>query len=166
MVGHIEEDIDNLNTEELVEWYAIFDESNIVTEDVFQVKFDDDGVYKQGDYIDVTGIVKEFKTVDEMTNLMKSSVGNAQNDTAVIDTLSDEEGRKNIIEAAVGMVGAVNDFGHYITSGSICPICGKTVKFIPSNGFCSLKCAAKHLLNKVAICLTGEYELDTPKVVD
>lgn len=165
MVGHIEEDIDNLNTEELVEWYAIFDESNIVTEDVFQVKFEDD-VYTQGDNIDVTGIVKDFKTVDEMTDLMKSSASNAQNDPAIIDTLSDEEGHKNTIEAAVGMLNAVNDFGHYITSGFTCPICGKHVKFIPSNGFCSLKCAAKHLLNKISACLTGEYELDTPKVID
>lgn len=156
--GHTED------TEGLVEGYALFDPTNYVQEDVFQVKFVD-GEYKTNINIDLPNIIKDFKVVDEVSLSLKASVGNAQTDKTVIEKIQTGD-KKSTIEATLGIVGAVNDFGHYLTRGSICPVCGKYVRYIPSNGFCSLKCAGKYLLAKIQSCLTGEYELETPQIVD
>ena len=157
--GHTED------TEELVEGYELFDESNIVTEEVFQVRFENDE-YRSGDVVDVNGIVREFNTVDNLTKLLSANACNAGNDKTIVATLSDGKTPKNTIEAAVGLIGAVNDFGHYITRGCRCPVCGKYVKYLPSNGYCSITCAGKHLLTKIGSCLTGEYKVDTPKIIE
>ena len=153
---------------ELEEWYAIFAEENIVTEDVFQVRFENDE-YKSGIVVNINDKLNELSNTTDITSLLKSSLANAAENRSIIDIIAEqhqEKEPKNIIEAAVGLVNAADDFGHYLTRGSICPVCHKRVRFLPSNGFCSLKCAAKYLLDKIAVCLTGEYELDTETVVD
>lgn len=138
----------------------VFDEQNIVTEDVFGVHFDND-MYTQGEPVDTDGIIKEFKSVEDMTTLLSSASVDAMNneDIAIIDEETEDEERtsKNTIEAAIGIIAAANDFGHFLTRGSTCPVCGKHVDFMPSNGYCSLKCAGLDLLKKVQETMTGQY---------
>lgn len=140
----------------------VFDEQNIVTEDMFEVHFEDD-VYVQGEPVDTEGIIKEFKAVEDMTTLLGAAAPEAMNSEEITISEVDsetEEGRtsKNTIEAAIGIIASVNDFGHMLMRGSTCPVCGKRVDFMPSNGYCSLKCAGLDLLKKVQETLTGEYQ--------
>ena len=135
----------------------VFDESNIVTEDMFEVHFEDD-VYTQGEPVDTEGIIKEFKAVEDMTTLLDSAAPEAMNSEEITISESDERTSKNTIEAAIGIIASVNDFGHMLMRGSTCPVCGKRVDFMPSNGYCSLKCAGLDLLKKVQETLTGEYQ--------
>jgi hypothetical protein len=95
---------------------------------------------------------------------MKSSVSEAENEDMVI-AITDERTSKNAIEATVGLIGAVNEFGHYIKQGSICPVCGKHIDYLPGNGYCSLTCAGKDLLTKITSSLTGEYKTNTDDII-
>ena len=141
---------------------TLFSDENIVTEDVYQFKIEDD-IYKSNP-INVNGIVKEFKALEDTTTLMKSSVSEAENEDMVI-AITDERTSKNAIEATVGLIGAVNEFGHYIKQGSICPVCGKHIDYLPGNGYCSLTCAGKDLLTKITSSLTGEYKTNTDDII-
>ena len=145
----------------------VFDEQNIITEDIFGVRFQNDE-YMQGEPVDTDSIIKDFKAVEDMTTLLKASSTEASNDLE-IENIEDERTSKNTIEAAIGIISAVNDFGHLLMRGSTCPVCGKHVDFIPSNGYCSLKCAGLDLLKHVQETLTGEYlsvSEETQKKID
>lgn len=166
VTGHTEEldeDLEDMTYSLL----ALFSEDNIVEEDMFQVKIEND-IYQSSDPIDVNNIIKEFKALEDTTTLMMSSVKNADEESVVqvVEKVEGERTSKNAIEATVGIIGAVNEFGHYIKQGSRCPICGKHIDYLPGNGYCSLKCAGKALATKITECITGNYEVDTPKIID
>jgi hypothetical protein len=95
---------------------------------------------------------------------MYSSVENSDDENSINSINIDEN--NNVINAAVGTLNAVNDFGHYITRGSKCPVCGRYIPFLPSSGYCSLGCAGKDLLRKITSSITGEYKLETPEIID
>lgn len=144
----------------------VFDESNIVTEDIFGVHFENDE-YTQGEPVNVDDIIKEFKSLEDTTTLLSASSTESDQEQEINNI--EERTSKNTIEAAIGVIAAVNDFGHMIMHGSTCPVCGKRVEFMPSNGYCSLKCAGLDLLKKVQETLTGEYlsiSEETQKKID
>lgn len=158
--GHLADDGDNVSG-----LSSLFDSENIVEEEMFEVHFENDE-YHQAEPVDTESIMKEFQAVDDTTTLMGSSVSEAEdiNDVTLIET----NGRtsKNTLEAAVGIVAAVNDLGQYIKRGSKCPVCGKQVDFMPANGYCSITCAGKDLLKKLSASLSGEYETETPNIIE
>lgn len=162
MTGHLE-----ATEEDLVDtgFLTLFNESNIVTEDMFQVSIKDD-VYTQGAPVDTESIMRETKALEDTTTLMSASVPDAEDNNAIVSTQPEERTTKNTFEAAVGIAAAVNDFGQFLIRGSRCPVCGKVVQFMPSNGYCSLECAGKDLLRKLTECLTGEYEVETPEIIE
>lgn len=145
----------------------VFDEQNIITEDIFGVRFQNDE-YMQGEPVDTDAIIKDFKAVEDMTTLLKASSTEAASDLEITN-IEDERTSKNTIEAAIGIIAAVNDFGYLLKRGSRCPVCGKHVDFMPSNGYCSLKCAGIDLLRHVQETMTGEYNSvseETQKKID
>ncbi len=167
--GHTEQ------TDEDLEEYtgaSIFDESNIIEEDTFGVKFSNDE-YHQGDDTDLNSKIKDTVALEDTTTLAVSSVQNAEDDDtikAVNDEISiDDDGnkkRKSTLEAAIGLASGVDQFGHYLLKGGTCPVCGKHIDFMPGNGYCSLTCAAKDLLKKITQTLKGEYEVETPEIIE
>lgn len=167
--GHTEQ------TDEDLEEYtgaSIFDESNIIEEDVFGVSFQNDE-YHQGNETDLNQQIKDAVALEDTTTLASSSVQNAEDEDslkAVNDEISeDEKGnkeKKSTLEAAIGLASAVDQFGHYLMKGGTCPVCKKHVDFMPGNGYCSLTCAAKDLLRKITETLKGEYEVETPEIID
>lgn len=161
MTGHLDE-----SEEDLVDtgFLTFFDESNIVTEDMFQVTIKDD-VYTQGAPVDTASIIKDFEAVQDATTLMAASTADAEDNSAVVSDEPQERTSKNTFEAAIGLTAAVNDFGQFIMRGSRCPVCGKQVPFMPANGYCSLQCAGRDLLKKLTSCLSGEYEVETPEII-
>lgn len=160
--GHLETTEDDLVD---TGFLSFFEDSNIVTEDMFQVIVKDD-VYTQGDDINTTAIIQDFEIISDTTTLMGASTADAENESGVVAEIPEERTSKNTFEAAIGVVAAVNDFGQFIQRGSRCPVCGKEVPFMPANGYCSLVCAGKDLLKKLTSCITGEYEVETPVIID
>ena len=160
--GHIEE-----SDEDLVDtgFLTIFEESNIVTEDIFQVTIKDD-VYTEGKPVDTESIIRDTQALEDTTTLMAASTADAEDNSAIVSQEPQERTSKNTFEAAVGIVAAVNDFGQFLQRGSKCPVCGKTVPFIPANGYCSLECAGKDLLKKLTSSISGEYEVETPEILN
>ncbi len=167
--GHTEQ------TDEDLEEYtgaSIFDESNIIEEDTFGVKISNDE-YHQGDDTDLNGKIKDTVALEDTTTLASSSVQNAEDDDtikAVNDEISiDDDGnkkKKSTLEAAIGLASGIDQFGHYLMKGGTCPVCGKHIDFMPSNGYCSLTCAAKDLLRKISETLKGEYTVETPEIIE
>lgn len=167
--GHTEQ------TDEDLEEYtgaSIFDESNIIEEDTFGVKISNDE-YHQGDDTDLNSKIKDTVALEDTTTLTSSSVQNAEDDDtikAVNDEISiDDNGnkkKKSTLEAAIGLVSGIDQFGHYLMKGGTCPVCGKHIDFMPGNGYCSLTCAAKDLLRKIAETLKGEYTVETPEIIE
>lgn len=167
--GHTEQ------TDEDLEEYtgaSIFDESNIIEEDTFGVKISNDE-YHQGDNTDLNNKIKETVALEDTTTLASSSVQNAEEDDvmkAVNDEISiDDNGnkkKKSTLEAAIGLASGIDQFGHYLMKGGTCPVCGKHIDFMPGNGYCSLTCAAKDLLRKIAETLKGEYTVETPEIIE
>ena len=159
--GHIEE-----SDEDLVDtgFLTIFEESNIVTEDIFQVTIKDD-VYTEGKPVDTESIIRDTQALEDTTTLMAASTADAEDNSAIVSQEPQERTSKNTFEAAVGIVAAVNDFGQFLQRGTKCPVCGKTVPFMPANGYCSLQCAGRDLLKKLTSCLSGEYEVETPEII-
>ena len=160
--GHIEE-----SDEDLVDtgFLTIFEESNIVTEDIFQVTIKDD-VYTEGKPVDTESIIRDTQALEDTTTLMAASTADAEDNSAIVSQEPQERTSKNTFEAAVGIVAAVNDFGQFLQRGSKCPVCGKTVPFMPANGYCSLECAGKDLLKKLTSSISGEYEVETPEILN
>ena len=160
--GHIEE-----TDEDLVDtgFLTIFEESNIVTEDIFQVTIKDD-VYTEGKPVDTESIIRDTQALEDTTTLMAASTADAEDNNAIVSQEPQERTSKNTFEAAVGIVAAVNDFGQFLQRGSKCPVCGKTVPFMPANGYCSLECAGKDLLKKLTSSISGEYEVETPEILN
>ena len=160
--GHIEE-----TDEDLVDtgFLTIFEESNIVTEDIFQVTIKDD-VYTEGKPVDTESIIRDTQALEDTTTLMAASTADAEDNSAIVSQEPQERTSKNTFEAAVGIVAAVNDFGQFLQRGSKCPVCGKTVPFMPANGYCSLECAGKDLLKKLTSSISGEYEVETPEILN
>ena len=160
--GHIEE-----SDEDLVDtgFLTIFEESNIVTEDIFQVTIKDD-VYTEGKPVDTESIIRDTQALEDTTTLMAASTADAEDNSAIVSHEPQERTSKNTFEAAVGIVAAVNDFGQFLQRGSKCPVCGKTVPFMPANGYCSLECAGKDLLKKLTSSISGEYEVETPEILN
>lgn len=162
MTGHTEQSDDDLVG---TGFLTFFDDSNIVSEDMFQVSVKDD-VYTEGRQIDTASIIRDMKALEDTTTLMTSSTADAENDSAIVSQGPDERTSKNTFEAAIGITAAVNDFGQFIARGSRCPVCGKVVPFMPSNGYCSIQCAGRDLLKKLASCVSGEYEVETPEIIN
>ena len=160
--GHIED-----SDEDLVDtgFLTIFEESNIVTEDIFQVTIKDD-VYTEGKPVDTESIIRDTQALEDTTTLMAASTADAEDNSAIVSQEPQERTSKNTFEAAVGIVAAVNDFGQFLQRGSKCPVCGKTVPFMPANGYCSLECAGKDLLKKLTSSISGEYEVETPEILN
>ena len=160
--GHIEE-----TDEDLVDtgFLTIFEDSNIVTEDIFQVTIKDD-VYTEGKPVDTESIIRDTQALEDTTTLMAASTADAEDNSAIVSQEPQERTSKNTFEAAVGIVAAVNDFGQFLQRGSKCPVCGKTVPFMPANGYCSLECAGKDLLKKLTSSISGEYEVETPEILN
>ena len=160
--GHIEE-----SDEDLVDtgFLTIFEESNIVTEDIFQVTIKDD-VYTEGKPVDTESIIRDTQALEDTTTLMAASTADAEDNSAIVSQEPQERTSKNTFEAAVGIVAAVNDFGQFLQRGTKCPVCGKTVPFMPANGYCSLECAGKDLLKKLTSSISGEYEVETPEILN
>ena len=160
--GHIED-----SDEDLVDtgFLTIFEESNIVTEDIFQVTIKDD-VYTEGKPVDTESIIRDTQALEDTTTLMAASTTDAEDNSAIVSQEPQERTSKNTFEAAVGIVAAVNDFGQFLQRGSKCPVCGKTVPFMPANGYCSLECAGKDLLKKLTSSISGEYEVETPEILN
>ena len=160
--GHIEE-----SDEDLVDtgFLTIFEDSNIVTEDIFQVTIKDD-VYTEGKPVDTESIIRDTQALEDTTTLMAASTADAEDNSAIVSQEPQERTSKNTFEAAVGIVAAVNDFGQFLQRGSKCPVCGKTVPFMPANGYCSLECAGKDLLKKLTSSISGEYEVETPEILN
>lgn len=167
--GHTEQ------TEEDLEEYtgaSLFDESNIIEEDMYGVSVQDNE-YHQGNETDVNKQIKDAVALQDVTTLTSSSVQNAEDEDIVKNVTSniteDKDGtkeKKNTFEAAIGLASAVDQFGHYLLKGGTCPVCGKHVDFMSGNGYCSLTCAAKDLLIKIAETLKGEYTVETPEIID
>lgn len=165
--GHTED------AEELVDGaVSLFDESNIITEETFGVTFIDDE-YHQGQEVDVNSIVKDLQATSDLTTLMGSSVATCEDDANIVtiteeqlDVSTGERTTKNTFEAAVGIVQSVNEFGQFLKKGGTCPVCGKHIDFMPGNGYCSIECAVKDLKNKILSTLTGEYETETPQIIE
>ena len=160
--GHIEE-----TDEDLVDtgFLTIFEDSNIVTEDIFQVTIKDD-VYTEGKPVDTESIIRDTQALEDTTTLMAASTADAEDNSAIVSQEPQERTSKNTFEAAVGIVAAVNDFGQFLQRGSKCPVCGKTVPFMPANGYCSLECAGKDLLKKLTSSISSEYEVETPEILN
>ena len=160
--GHIEE-----SDEDLVDtgFLTIFEDSNIVTEDIFQVTIKDD-VYTEGKPVDTESIIRDTQALEDTTTLMAASTADAEDNSAIVSQEPQERTSKNTFEAAVGIVAAVNDFGQFLQRGTKCPVCGKTVPFMPANGYCSLECAGKDLLKKLTSSISGEYEVETPEILN
>ena len=160
--GHIED-----SDEDLVDtgFLTIFEDSNIVTEDIFQVTIKDD-VYTEGKPVDTESIIRDTQALEDTTTLMAASTADAEDNSAIVSQEPQERTSKNTFEAAVGIVAAVNDFGQFLQRGSKCPVCGKTVPFMPANGYCSLECAGKDLLKKLTSSISGEYEVETPEILN
>lgn len=167
--GHTEQ------TDEDLEEYtgaSIFDESNIIEEDTFGVKISNDE-YHQGDDTDLNGKIKDTVALEDTTTLASSSVQNAEDDDTIKDVNDeisiDDDGnkkKKSTLEAAIGLASGIDQFGHYLMKGGTCPVCGKHIDFMPSNGYCSLTCAAKDLLRKISETLKGEYTVETPEIIE
>lgn len=167
--GHTEQ------SEEDLEEYtgaSMFDESNIIEEDMYGVSVQDNE-YHQGKETDVNQQIKDTVALQDVTTLAASSVQNAEDEDIVKNVTSnvteDEDGTrtsKNTLDAAIGLASAVDQFGHYLVKGGTCPVCGKHIDFMPGNGYCSLTCAAKDLLIKITETLKGEYRTETPEIID
>lgn len=167
--GHTEQ------SEEDLEEYtgaSLFDESNIIEEDMYGVSVQDNE-YHQGKETDVNQQIKDTVALQDVTTLAAASVQNAEDEDIVKNVTNtvteDEDGTrtsKNTLDAAIGLTAAVDQFGHYLLKGGTCPVCGKHIDFMPGNGYCSLICAAKDLLKKVTETLKGEYRTETPEIID
>ncbi|MBO6271491.1 hypothetical protein J6O48_01785 [bacterium] len=104
--------------------------------------------------IDTDEVITEFKSVEDLTYMLdrktfmdydmeKVNVEYMPDESSVEtkpENRDDEQVRTspNTITAAFNVVKSVNDFGQLMLKGSNCPVCGKHVDFIPSNGYCSL----------------------------
>lgn len=167
--GHTEQ------SEEDLEEYtgaSLFDESNIIEEDMYGVSVQDNE-YHQGKETDVNQQIKDTVALQDVTTLAAASVQNAEDEDIVKNVTNtvteDEDGTrtsKNTLDAAIGLTAAVDQFGHYLLKGGTCPVCGKHIDFMPGNGYCSLICAAEDLLKKVTETLKGEYRTETPEIID
>ena len=158
---------------------SIFDEENIVTEKVWGATIKNDMLY-QSPPIDTDEVISEFKAVEDLTYMldrktfmdydMEKVNVEYMPDESSVETKpenKDEEQERtspNTIVAAFNVVRSVNDFGQLMLKGSTCPVCGKHVDFIPSNGYCSLQCAGIDLLRKAKESLSGEYLSVSEKV--
>ena len=167
--GHTEQ------SEEDLEEYtgvSLFDDSNIIEEDMYGVSVQDNE-YHQGKETDVNQQIKDTVALQDVTTLAAASVQNAEDEDIVKNVTNtvteDKDGTrtsKNTLDAAIGLASAVDQFGHYLTKGGTCPICGKHIDFMPGNGYCSLTCAAKDLLRKITETLSGKYKVETPEIID
>lgn len=169
-----------LEVQNLVTVSSIFDERNIVEEKVWSVKINDD-ILQQGPPVDTAGILAEFKQLEDSAYFLQQKTfldadkGNDNIDTMPADTVDNdttpEEPEENksrtsphVITATFKLKKAVDDMGRLFMNGSTCPVCGKRVRFMPSNGFCSINCALQDLLVRVRESLTGEYVKVSEKV--
>ena len=168
--GHTEQTEDDL---EEYTGASIFDESNIIDEDAYGVKISNDEYHQNDKSTDLNESIKDTVKLENATELASASLSDAEDDDAmksVNDVIQiDEDGnkeKKNILQGTLGVLQSVDEFGHYLIKGGTCPVCGKHVEFMPGNGYCSLTCAAKDLLRKISETLKGEYEVETPEIID
>lgn len=148
------------NTEVHVRYVGIFDDSNYVNEEVYQVRIKDDR-YVQDEPVDTNAIIQDLEAVDSVTTLMGVSVEDVENSSDIIIDPS----KPNTVDAVVGLYKSVNDFGEYLLKGEECPICHRRSPALHPNGYCSLECAGKALLEKLDEFVTGEQRTSTPDII-
>ena len=144
---------------------TIFDEWNTVEEKALMMQIIDD-IYKTGDLINVDECIKEFQAVDTTASQLNNNVQNMDENEVVVETeISSDGKKKNTFEAAAGFINGANNLYNLAVYGSRCACCGRQVKYMPPNGYCSVECAAKAIVKRITDATVGKYERDTPDII-
>lgn len=142
---------------------TIFDENNIVDEDIFQVQIIND-IYRAAEIVDIDSTIKELCAMDTISQQMNNNCEEF-NEHDIVTEPEPVQPHKTTMEAAVGFINVANDLYNLATKGTKCSVCGKYVRFMPPNGYCSLECAAKDLVKRIMSHITGEFETETPEII-
>lgn len=141
---------------------SIFDEDNIVEEKVLGLKIVDD-VYRAQAVEDINKMIEDLVAMEMITQQLNNNTGNLEDSEVVVIP----EGRtsKHTMEAAAGFVNMANNIYNLAINGSPCAECGKVVKFVPPNGYCSIDCAVKALAKRILSHVTSKYDRKTPEII-
>lgn len=93
-----------------------------------------------------TEVLKHFEDFDQVNTMLWNSMQNGKPPAGV--TVESVHGT---VQGVFDTINTVDKFGKAIMQGSPCKICQKQVKWMPSNGYCSVECFLKDLLNRLAI---------------
>lgn len=140
---------------------SIFDEENIIEEKVLGMQLVDD-VYRAHAVEDINKMIEDLVAMEMITQQLNNNTGNLEDSEVIIQK---ERTSKHTLEAAAGFVNMANNLYNLTVNGSKCAHCGKVVKFVPPNGYCSIDCAVKALAKRILSHTTGEYERKTPEVI-
>ena len=142
---------------------TIFDEQNIIDEETFMVSIVND-IYKTADIVNIDEWIKQYEATQTLTNQLNNNCADLEQSDIVITT--DERTSMHTMDAVLGGINIANDLYNLTIRGTKCSICGKTVKYMPPNGYCSIDCAAKALAKRILEHIKGEYETQTPDIIN
>lgn len=90
-------------------------------------------------------VLKEFNDWDEVNTAVWNSCNNGKPPMGV-----SVESVDGCINAVINTVQTVDKFGKALAQGGKCMVCGKTIHYVPLNGYCSVQCFAKDLMKRIA----------------
>ena len=143
---------------------TIFDVWNTVEEKTLMMSIIDD-IYRTGNLINVDDYIKEFEKVETTIAQLNNNAQNMDDNEVVVETQEENGERKHTLTAASGFITGASNLYNLTVNGSRCACCGKQVKYMPPNGYCSVECAAKAIYNRIIKQMKGEYERETPGII-
>lgn len=115
------------------------------SENVKGITINKDGTIIANKTRTIKQIVILFQQWKELVQTLKISIQNISKTTQK-GTL--ESNGTTTINAQVYIKAAFDKYGHAFRDGMTCPVCGKTVKYLPPGGYCSVECALTDAKNK------------------
>lgn len=132
---------------------SIFKEENLKQEQGGGIKIQDDGTYTTQELESVDGFLLKFAKFQKSVNLLASIMQNP--DKVDINIFGNSK-------TAAADKPLFDENGHIILDPPVCPQCGKKVKQLQKNGYCSKACAliaqSKKMTSKLSS--TGERTLE------
>lgn len=91
-------------------------------------------------------VLQKFADFDHANTVLWNSLNNGKPPMGVSVTSAHD-----CVTAVLDTVSTIDKYGKAIMKGSPCVVCGKQVPFMPSNGYCSVECALKDILRRIAL---------------
>ena len=116
-----------------------------VTEVIAGVQLSNDGEIKETEMKDSKETMQKVMIFGQIAESINLSLDNPP----PVDT------NKDSISAVIEAAQALNSLGRAVMEGHTCMVCGKKVKYMPTNGFCSMECFMQDLTTRVLNIAAG-----------